>query len=342
MRRAFFLISWLLVPPALAQTALPSATSWHGTPGGAAIGTLSRGTPVTVVRTSDEWTMVTVEGWVASFRLAERPDTLDRTVVGSGTAPIRAADGPTQPPVGEVVPGTVLKRLAERNGWTRVRRSAWVRSDAMRASAQGSAAGQGRAARGTPPRQPETATPPAASPPAARTDASATAAAERAARATTVRSNPGGGDERGSIAAGAIVETLARSGGWARVRLEGWVAEADLALADSGAAQLSAADLRSAPAAHRGKVVRWSVQVIAFQRADPLRRGLAVDEPYLLARGPGDENAILYLALPPALVDEARGIPALASIVVTARVRDGNSPPVGVPILDVTSLVRSP
>jgi hypothetical protein len=159
---------------------------------------------------------------------------------------------------------------------------------------------------------------------------------------TSVRANPGGGDERATLRAGATVETLARSGGWARVRIEGWVAEADLQLADSAAgANLSAADLRTMPAAHRGRIVRWDVQVIALQRADPLRRGLQPDEQYLLARGPDDENAILYLVVPPALLDDARNIPTLASISVTARVRDGNSPPVGVPILEIISMSRN-
>jgi hypothetical protein len=329
MRRAFSLFLLLATAPAAAQTTLPSDAQWHGTPGGPAIGALRRGTGVSTVRTSGEWTLVTVEGWVASFRLESRRDTLDRTVVGAGRAPIRAADGPTQQQLGDVVPGTLLKRLAERNGWTQVRRSAWIRSAAL---------------------DPPSATPAAAArPPATNTQSERTTTppgagtSHRVVRPTSVRANPGGGDERASVRAGAIVETLARDGGWARVRIEGWVPERDLIVADSAAdPQLSAADLRATPAAHRGKIVQWEVEVIALQRADPLRRGLTPDEPYLLARGPGDESAILYLALPAALLEQARAISPLASVTVTARVRDGNSPPVGVPILDVISFSRAP
>jgi hypothetical protein len=335
MRRAFLLLLGFATASGQAQTTLPSNASWHGTPAGPAIGTLHQGTEVSTVRTAGEWTMVTVEGWVASYRLGSRRDTLDRTVIGSGSAPIRAADGPTQRQLGELVPGTVLKRLSERNGWTRVRRSAWLRASALRPPL---AAARGDAPPGTPPGVA------AATPPPRSADADADAASvtvQRAVRPTSVRANPGGG-ERATLQVGAVVETLARSGGWARVRIEGWVSENDLMLADTAAgADLSAADLRAAPAAHRGRIVRWEVQVIALQRADPLRRGLALDEPYLLARGPGDENAMLYLALPSELVEQARRIPALSPMTVTARVRDGSSPPVGVPILDVISIARN-
>lgn len=347
MRRAFSVFFGLTALVAAAhvhaQTTLPANTSWHTTPGGEAIGTLNRGTEVTTVRTSDGWTLVTIEGWIGSFRLGTRNDTLDRTVVGTGTAPIRIADGPTQTVVGEVVPGTLLKRLAERNGWTRVRRSAWVRSSAFSASSAASGRGAAPPVSGATP--PATTPPPTAPPPATagRGNAGATnPALHTATKTTVVRTGPGSGDERATVNAGTTVETLARSNGWARVRIEGWVAESDLALADSSAgANLSAADLRAMPDAHRGRIVQWEVQVIALQRADPLRRGLQPDEQYLLARGPGDENAILYLVVPPSLLDDARNIPALSSVSITARVRDGNSPPVGVPILEIINLSRN-
>jgi hypothetical protein len=81
------------------------------------------------------------------------------------------------------------------------------------------------------------------------------------------------------------------------------------------------------------------VQAIAVQAADPLRKGLAPDEPYLLARGPGSESSLLYLALPATLVASARALPPLSYIMVLARVRAGRSDPSGVPILDVLRIV---
>lgn len=126
-----------------------------------------------------------------------------------------------------------------------------------------------------------------------------------------------------------------------RVRAEGWLREGELIAADSSLrSSPSAADLRTSPDAFRGQLVRWSVQLLALQRADPLRKDLSPDEPYLLARGPGTENALLYLAIPPELLESARALPPLATVIITARVRTGRSDPAGVPVLDLRSIAR--
>jgi hypothetical protein len=82
------------------------------------------------------------------------------------------------------------------------------------------------------------------------------------------------------------------------------------------------------------------VQVLALQKADPLRRELASEEPYFLAKGPGSEDALIYLAIPPSLVGEARSVQPLTRLLVTARVRSGRSQPVGIPILDILSFAK--
>ena len=81
---------------------------------------------------------------------------------------------------------------------------------------------------------------------------------------------------------------------------------------------------------------------MALQTADPLRRGLAPDEPYLLALGPAKENVTLYIAVPPSLLSQARALTPMSKVLITARVRDGRSPPSGVPILDLLSVTRVP
>jgi hypothetical protein len=137
------------------------------------------------------------------------------------------------------------------------------------------------------------------------------------------------------------VAVIARDRGWTRVRIEGWVPDSVLTPADTTfRAGLSAADLRADPAAARGKMVVWTVEFLALQAADPLRHGLADDEPYILARGPKSENALLYLVIPPSLMGTARALQPLAKITVTARVRDGRSEPVGIPILDLQTIRR--
>jgi hypothetical protein len=139
---------------------------------------------------------------------------------------------------------------------------------------------------------------------------------------------------------GATVEVMARSGDWARVRFEGWVREADLIASDTSLRQLSAADIRSNPAAAQGKLVRWEVEAVALRSADPLRTGLQSGEQYLLALGPASEKALVYIAVPESLLASVRSLPPLAPVIVTARVRDGRSEPAGVPVLDLQSLTR--
>jgi hypothetical protein len=287
-------------------------------------------------RASAGWTTVTLEGWVASYRLANRADTLDRTVVGNGMAPLRVADGTSQVMVAEVEPGTILKRIAERNGWTLVRRSAWVRTASLQAGAATPTAS--RPAAGAPP--PATSRDSGDDSNGSRAADSSAQAQQRTLRATSLRTAPGG-EERAALRAGATVQTLARDGGWALVRLEGWVPERDLTIADSAAdAGLTPAELRANPSAHRGKVVRWDVQVIALQRADVLRRGMTPDEPYLIARAPGVDASMVYLTIPAHLLSQARALPALSRASITARVREGRSEPVGVPILELVTLAR--
>ncbi len=144
------------------------------------------------------------------------------------------------------------------------------------------------------------------------------------------------------IDTGARLAVIARDRGWLRVRTEGWVLATDVVPADSGAlTALSAADLRADSAGSRGRLVRWEVEFVALQTADPLRKGLVDGEPYLLAQGPGGEGSLLYIAVPPSLLGTARAIPPLASLTIIARVRYGRSDPVGVPVLDLQALSRA-
>jgi hypothetical protein len=157
---------------------------------------------------------------------------------------------------------------------------------------------------------------------------------------TELRTGPNG-QAIGRLDSGAHLTALARDDGWTRVRVEGWVRDGDVLPADTSLRlSLSAADIRAAPEAARGAMVRWDVQFIALQRADQLRTDLRVGEPYILARGPGSETGLLYLAVPPSLVAEVERFEPLESLTVTARVRVGRSDPVGIPILDLLSAGR--
>lgn len=161
------------------------------------------------------------------------------------------------------------------------------------------------------------------------------------ARPAVLRTYPGG-KATARVDTSARFEVLARDRNWLRVRTEGWVLATDVVPADSGGlTRMSAADLRADSAGSRGKLVRWEVEFVALHTADPLRKGLADGEPYMLVQGPGSERALLYLAVPPSLLGMARAVPPLASLTIVARVRFGRSDPVGVPVLDLQALSRT-
>jgi hypothetical protein len=145
-----------------------------------------------------------------------------------------------------------------------------------------------------------------------------------------------------TFVSGAPMTAVARDRGWVRVRVDGWVREDSVQGSKGVASSLSAADLRVDPQSAKGKTVRWDVQVLALENADFLHHDLAPDEPYLLARGPGSENTLLYVAIPQSMVPSAKALAAAAPVTATlvATVRVGKSEPVGVPILDAQSITR--
>jgi hypothetical protein len=138
-----------------------------------------------------------------------------------------------------------------------------------------------------------------------------------------------------------VVTPLARDRGWVKVQIDAWVPESLFVPADSAyGSRLTAADLRADPDGFKGKIVRWEVQVMGMQLADPLRRDMTPDEPFLLTLGPVGENATVYVTVPQGLITESRALTPLTSIVLTARVRTGRSKPTGAPILELISFVR--
>jgi hypothetical protein len=145
-----------------------------------------------------------------------------------------------------------------------------------------------------------------------------------------------------TLGPGTPLTAIARDRGWVRVRMEGWVREDSVQVSNGSTGSLSAADLRVDPQGAKGKTVKWDVQILALETADFLHKDLSPDEPYLLARGPGSENTLLYVAVPPSMLASAKTLaaaaPVGASLVATVRV--GRGEPVGVPVLDAQSIVR--
>lgn len=342
--RPVFLLCALLAPlvplAASAQTTIEKATEFRAAPDGVLLASVRPGAPVIAGPAKGAWTAVTLEGYVHRSALGGARDTFAISAGVDGAA-LRAAGSRSGDMLAEMQKGMGLQLVSRSGEWTRVRRLGWVRSASL-----AKAPVQALERVITPARREQGASTASRNAPPADTGARGdepqpapgTLAIERRA---ALQTSPDGGTGIATLDSGAHVTTLARERGWVRVQVEGWVRAEDLGPASGTVlTAISAADLRATPERYVGQTVRWQVQKIALQTADPLRSGFAPDEPYLLARGPGTEQALLYLALPANLVEEARRIEPLATIRITARVRAGRSEPSGVPLLDVQSIAR--
>ena len=347
MRLFPVLFGALLVPVAArAQATIKTSAQLRSNPDGVLLATVRSGATVERGPARGAWTRVTLEGYVYKTGIGGKSDTFDISAASDGVL-LRATAGPTGTQLARLQEGMGLVRVGRRGEWLKVRRTAWVRSSALAEPARSATAARGNTvARAESPSVGEPAATslgevaePADSSTLGAGGGAATAMLV-AGRRTELRRAPDGG-ALAILDSNTQLTTLAHERGWVRVRVEGWVRDADVApMAGSALTELSAADLRAEPDRYRGQTVRWKVQKIALQTADPLRHDFAPEEPYLLARGPGAEHSLLYLAVPRSLLEQARRVKPLAMVTVTARVRVGRSEPSGVPLLDVLSIAE--
>ncbi len=325
-----------------AQTALTVAAEGRTAPAGTAVVSIRQGTKVAIVSTKETSVLVTVDGWVDASRLTAKLDTFPASVDTKAPLRVRASASDKGAIIAELHQRVGVKTLGKSGTWMRIKRSAWIPASALPKPAAPVVASKPPAAHppvATAPAK-STPAPPVAAPPAESVASAPPSGSMSVTKPTKLLAAPGG-TPVADMAAGAIVQQLAHDHGFVKVRIEGWMPERELAPADSSpGSQLTAADLRADPEGTRGKVVQWEVEVLSLQTADPLRRELARDEPYLLAKGPGTENALLYLAVPPSLLTQAKALPPLTRVLITARVRAGHSEPVGIPILDLKSISK--
>jgi hypothetical protein len=342
------------------------------TPNGKSIGSVHPGASVRVLDIRGAYAKVSIDGFVERTQLTGQRSSAS-TRIGKRPAVVRSRAASSARSVGSFDAGTTVSATSANvpTGWIKVSREGWVlkaaldrggpdvakASDKKAVAARKPAASARKASTGevaslpptktkTPAAKPAAVTRPtaAATPPKATPSPVAPAASPLSDSTLVPTSNVAlraapDAKPLATVAQGTSLVPLARDRGWVRVRLEGWVPERDVAPADTAVRMgVSAADLRADPQGTRGKVVRWSVQILARQKADALRRDLAPDETYLLARGPYEENALLYLVVPPALMVMAKSTPELSQVMITARVRTGRSELVGVPILDLLTI----
>jgi hypothetical protein len=376
LRRLLSIVPLLLAAPLAAQQGRITAdTDVRSAPGGTVVAQLRSGTVWTAGATRDGFTVVTIEAWVDASRFTSGVDSFPTTIGGSANLRIREQPTLQGRILGFFRPGAGLTVVQRRDTWARIQRQVWVPSSAISVqaaarpqtsqptttpnrpsippqtagarqppAATGAASSAGNSTQGPPPagaaNQGASAPGSSSAPSATPADAPPPSGSRRTDREVPLRLGPNG-QVLAMLDSGVIVAPQVREGGWVRVRIEGWVPESYFVPSDTAfGATLTAADLRADPEGHRGKLVRWRVQIIGMQTADPLRRDMRPDEPFLLAIGPTGEEATLYVTVPPALLAEARSVPTLTYVILTARVRTGRSNPTGAPILELVSIAK--
>jgi hypothetical protein len=295
-------------------------------PGETRLGRVARGATVLAAgATQGEWVQIVIDGWIfaRSVGPASRPG-FDLAVTREPDENVRAT--PNGALVARFVRGTQLMRVAAESNWVRVRREVWVPRAALEPIA---AVVSVRTSADTTPTRDTAAAP-------------VDPALARAARPTPLFRAPDG-PEGGTVGAATPVRVLGRSGEWTRVQIEGWVRTADLETAPPGVlVGVTAAEVRAEPARYRGQVLRWHLQFIALQTADDLRPDIPAGMAYLLARGPLPERGFVYVVLDDAQRAAAARLTPLATVQVTARVRQGRSRFLGHPVVDLLSLEALP
>lgn len=297
--------------------------------GGQALGTLLAGTSVTPGKTSGSHTEVEFEGWVFSASLGPlNRDGLDLIVTKRPSENLRAEpDGTLLARLGT---GTGFVKVETRGGWTRVRRKAWVETQALAKPAATPAPRPG-----TPP----SATPQAAPPPAAPVLPSEVDRAELARKATLAIVPEGAAV--GGLDSGAAVRIVSRSGGWSRIQVEAWVPDSTLRPAESGVlVGVSPAEIRANPARFVGQVVEWRLQFVALQTADELRPEIPVGRRYLLMRGPLPEPGFVYVVVSPDQVARLEQLPALKELLIRGTIRAATSRYLPTPVLELVAIME--
>lgn len=284
-------------------------------PGGVVLVRLAKGAAITPGAVRGTWQEVTLEGWIPLSALRnDSRDGFDVAINLSAGAPIRTA--PNGAVRGTARAGALFDRIATRNQWVHVRRTAWVVRSAVQTPTVAPAQ--------PPPAQVAAPVSPASTP--ADSNGWVTVPG-----GTTLAAQPSGAPV-GALEAALRGEVVERRDGWSKVRLEAWVRDGTLGVGPPPD-QITAEEIRTNPERYIGQTVEWTIQVLAVQKADELRPELPLGQPYVLARGPLPETGFVYLLVQAAEAERFRGLEPLAEVRVRATVRSGRTRFLPTPVL---------
>ncbi len=285
---------------------------------------LARVNAQTEVRGDEErggWVHATLEGWIwaASTRAAGNGD-FDLRVIPPEGENLRAE--PNGRVVARLQSGTLLNRVGRRGDWIQVRRAAWM---------------WGRSLTVLEPPAARAPTPSTVATPPSTATSSATLDRYVLPPGTRLFGKPDG-DTVGALVTRAPARVLARTDGWARVLVEAWVREDGLIPADDSVLEgITAAEVRGSGTAYVGRTLRWTVELIAVQVADELRKEISAGQRYMLARGPLPELGFVYVLLTEAQAAAVARLQPLTRLTILGRVRTARSRYLGNPVLDLVA-----
>lgn len=317
--------------PLAAQHAARVATpgEWfYQAAAGKRLARLEQGAVVQQGDTQGDWAQATLDGWIFGPSVGPSPIAgFDLVVTHAPSENLRVA--PDSTILARLSVGFGLQRVDTSGRWVHVRRQGWVRRAAL------------AAVEGSPP-----AAATASAAPSPRSDTAAPAPVDvtrvLTARATTLYRAPSTSADA-SLAAGAPLRILGRTGEWSRVAVEGWVKTADLHTAPPGVlVGVTAAEVRAEPERYVGQTLRWTVQAISLRPADDMRPDIPPGSRYLLARGPLPERGFVYVVVPDAERSAVEALAPLQRVQITVRVRVARSRFVGNPVVDLISLEPNP
>lgn len=287
---------------------------FNRSPTGIQLGSLLAGTDLRADSTAGAWRHVTLEGWIftASTR-TDRREGFDISVRASPTENLRIE--PNGRIIARLSEGALLRRVRTQGGWTLVRREGWVPTRIL----------------------PQPPTVDLADPGTYDVDTNRVEFRSQ----TGLASSPTG-DTLATVAAGTTAEIVARSGEWARVRVEGWVHRDSLRPATDGALiGVSASEVRANPDQYLGREVDWELQFVAVQTADELRPEMPHGQQYLLTRGPVPETGFVYVVIPDSEVERFRATQPLENLTMRVRILAPRTRYLPNPVVQLLAVIES-